>query len=122
MSWYLSPGGHPTHADGPDQVAALEGRGYKPISDAEAHDLVSKGVDLRVDSADAAGTFDDEAVARAVADEAHAKRSAAARKAAETRAAKKATAAEAAPGPGPEATALEATPQPPPEAPAGDGA
>lgn len=70
MSWYRSPSGHLTHADGPSQVAALTGRGYTPVPDEEAVAEVAEGADLVVDAADTSGTFDADAVNTAVRDEA----------------------------------------------------
>jgi hypothetical protein len=73
MSWYRSPSGRLAHADGPGQAAAFDGRGWTEVDEAEAHAEIAQGVELAVDAGDtgdAAGTFDDDAVNRAVRDEA----------------------------------------------------
>lgn len=73
MSWYRSPGGVLTHADGPSQVTAFVDRGYTEVSDADAAKEIGDGLTLTVDSA-TAGTFDADAVKAAVRDESTARR------------------------------------------------
>lgn len=72
--WYLSPGGHPTHADGPSQRRALLDRGYTPTTEEEAQQAIAGQAGLTVDRADAKGTFDDPNVTTAVRDEAQPRR------------------------------------------------
>lgn len=86
--WFRSPGGVLAHADGPSQVRALTARGYTAVEEDTARREIGDGIELQVDRSDGTGTFDADAVARAIADESatvHAARSAAARKAAATR-------------------------------------
>lgn len=92
--WFKSPSGTVMHADGPDQKRAFADRGWEEITEDQAKDIVATGAQLVLDRRDSRGTFDADAVARAVRDEAgpDPKRSAAARKGAETKRRKKAEA------------------------------
>lgn len=94
--WYRSRAGVLSHADGPSQAAAYVSLGYTPVEEADALAEIGDGIELAVDRRDATGTFDDDAVTKAVADEGSLARSAAARKGAETKRRKKAAAERAA--------------------------